>query len=642
MGLLSLGTPLDWPDVKPHISHVKSHGIKQFLNIWNGVKTRTKDYLLWGEEVEYCVVKFDDEKKTAKLYLDADEVLFKLMDLEKQSLSQGLVFESSWKPEYARYMLEGTPGLPYGATLNDLLLVEDNMKKRRVLASSFLGDGVEILSLTNFPMLGAGNFCEPYYKPAIDSGPSRSLFIPDEAITKHARFPTLTANIRQRRGEKVAINLPIFKDSNTPAPFMEPLPRNVVDHLNSKGVNVPASLPEYDKAALPDHVYMDCMCFGMGCSCLQVTIQACNVEAGRRLYDHLAVMTPILLALSASAPIFRGYLTDVDCRWNVIAGAVDDRTREERGLESLNNSKYRMPKSRYESVSLYLSPGPNVSGGCRGNSDFEKIPPGTEYFKEEYNDLEAPYDEEIYEKLREGGVDSLLAKHYAHLFIRDPLVVFKELLDVDDLKSSDHFENIQSTNWQTMRFKPPAPGSDIGWRVEFRSMDIQLTDHENAAYSTFIVLLARAILHFDLNFYIPLSKVDENMINAQKRNAALDGKFWFRNQVFEAEEDISKEYGRYSLAEIMDGSGSREGICSIIERYLDEVDTPESTRQILKDHVNMVRERAIGKRKTGASWIREFVTNHPAYRHDSIVTPEINYDLLKKIKELDSNEMLVE
>ena len=62
-----------------------------------------------------------------------------------------------------------------------------------------------------------------------------------------------------------------------------------------------------------------------------------------------------------------------------------------------------------------------------------------------------------------------------------------------------------------MRFKPPPPASDIGWRVEFRSMDLQLTDHENAAYSSFIVLLTRAILHFNLNFYIPLSKNDENM-----------------------------------------------------------------------------------------------------------------------------------
>jgi len=39
------------------------------------------------------------------------------------------------------------------------------------------------------------------------------------------------------------------------------------------------------------------------------------------------------LALTAAAPIYRGYLSDVDCRWNVIAGSVDDRSKEERGLE---------------------------------------------------------------------------------------------------------------------------------------------------------------------------------------------------------------------------------------------------------------------------------------------------------------------
>ena len=37
------------------------------------------------------------------------------------------------------------------------------------------------------------------------------------------------------------------------------------------------------------------------------------------------------LALSASSPIFRGYLADIDCRWPVISGSVDDRTDEERG-----------------------------------------------------------------------------------------------------------------------------------------------------------------------------------------------------------------------------------------------------------------------------------------------------------------------
>lgn len=123
------------------------------------------------------------------------------------------------------------------------------------------------------------------------------------------------------------------------------------------------------------------------------------------------------------------------------------------------------------------------------------------------------------------GIDDLLAKHIAHLFIRDPLVVFSETIDQDDAYSSDHFEvstydltlmfakfifpvqNIQSTNWQTLRFKPPPPNSPIGWRVEFRSMEVQMTDFENAAFAVFVVLLTRAILSFNLNFYIPISKV---------------------------------------------------------------------------------------------------------------------------------------
>ena len=37
--------------------------------------------------------------------------------------------------------------------------------------------------------------------------------------------------------------------------------------------------------------------------------------------------------MTAASPIWRGYLADVDSRWNVISGSVDDRTEEERGLK---------------------------------------------------------------------------------------------------------------------------------------------------------------------------------------------------------------------------------------------------------------------------------------------------------------------
>ena len=129
-------------------------------------------------------------------------------------------------------------------------------------------------------------------------------------------------------------------------------------------------------------------------------------------------------------------------------------------------------------------------------------------------------------------MDDRLATHFAHLFIRDPIVIFAEDLQDLDLSKTDHFENLQSTNWQHMRFKPPPPSNDIGWRVEFRPMEIQITDFENAAFSIFIVLVTRAILSFDLNFYIPIPRTTENMETAHARNAVLDQKFYFRKDPF--------------------------------------------------------------------------------------------------------------
>lgn len=60
-----------------------------------------------------------------------------------------------------------------------------------------------------FNRLGCPNFTSPPFDPQPENGVSRSLFFPDEAIYPgHPRFKTLTRNIRMRRGEKVAINLP--------------------------------------------------------------------------------------------------------------------------------------------------------------------------------------------------------------------------------------------------------------------------------------------------------------------------------------------------------------------------------------------------------------------------------------------------
>lgn len=67
---------------------------------------------------------------------------------------------------------------------------------------------LNVSSITQY-RLGSPDFTDPAAQPTPDSGASRSLFFPDEAIFGgHPRFKTLTRNIRHRRGEKVAINIP--------------------------------------------------------------------------------------------------------------------------------------------------------------------------------------------------------------------------------------------------------------------------------------------------------------------------------------------------------------------------------------------------------------------------------------------------
>ncbi|KAJ8870873.1 hypothetical protein PR048_027174 [Dryococelus australis] len=999
------------------------------------------------KQVEYIIVKFDHENKTAKVSLRASKVL---SALNKKEEDDPTGVKSLWRPEYAGYMIEGTPGKPYGGLLAHFNVVEANMKYRREEAQQLMKENEVVMTLTNFPRyvlfyshvwydvfpcfgklypvgqapslpvshdddddapdsvssevtagyctcvgnvvcmpvvslgvhhfpcpfsplsarttgwsikLGTPGFTLPPTKPTPHAGASRSLFFPDDAIYGgHPRFATLTRNIRERRGSKVAINLPskctqiyamefflwqqnlfavsvievavhktclhewctlsVYRDKNTPQPFVEDL-----SHLRGDA-----------SAALPDHVYMDAMGFGMGCCCLQLTFQACNIDEARRLYDQLTPLCPIMvsqsviaceqehsvanlfqqehsvanlfqqehsvanlfqqehsvanlfqqehsvanlfpravisvqatptpglklasaacakahtflapardtaalppaqltgpeaalhdgasldedydpeetpsnltvtqpanssvehteqpspktsertstvrlssgkviwvrhpktetlpgfcvvklasgksikLALTAASPIFRGYVTDVDARWNVISGAVDCRTEEERGLKPLKTNKFNIPKSRYDSISSYLSPLGEKSaerrgrftgcasfvgviaasraarrslwarmtanrepGACkpdwypfsstngryhlmrapafgnlpgmlkqrRGRSrvvkphqlvgDLSSFPwsklaecltglgatPGSlggapiaslgEPLERtgptqsqshtlsgntngavdgcKLNDIPVLYDEAVYQQLRAADIDHLLAQHIAHLFIRDTVSLFSEKVHQNDEEDSDHFENIQSTNWQTMRFKPPPPNSPIGWRVEFRPCEVQITDFENAAIVCFVVLLTRVILSYQLNFIIPISMVDENMKRAQRNGAVRTEKFWFRKSITTCVSppaatsccnmsDGCTFYTELTINEIINGKpGEFPGLIPLINSYLSGMDVDADTHCTIQQYLKLIQRRASGELHTTASWIRSFVQAHPDYR----------------------------
>lgn len=597
-GMLGQEEAFEFEEARPWLWHVRKHGVAQFISMYTQLRDMESDELKWGDEIEYHIVHLDTARKEIRLSLRAPEVLDALREKE-HSLGRrdGYGEACSWHPEYGRWMIEGTPREPYGGYTVDLRRVEDNMRLRRKRLAAVLRDTELAVSMPAFPLMGVGDYTEPPVAPDFDVTQSES--VPDGMITPIPRFHALTRNIRQRRGSKVDIRVPLYKDSYT------------------------------DPVELARGIEMDAMGYGMGCCCLQVTFQARDIDESRHLYDHLAVLAPVMLALTAATPVLKGRLADTDVRWATIAASVDDRTPAERGLsqehetrpaeqlkELAGGGSRQLPKSRYDSISLYLA----NCGGCARS----------------YNDLGAPIDEDLLQLLRAGGVDAELAQHVAHLFVRDPLVVRKDRLRLDDAKDTDHFDIIQSTNWQTTRWKPPpkakAGAPHIGWRVEFRSMEVQLTDFENAAFTVFVVLVSRVILAFGLSLYIPLSKVDENMVRAHARDAVTSEKFWFRKHMAHPLQSVGDADAceEMSVLEILTGKGSYfPGLIPLIFAYLEAIQCDPETLELMRVYMDFIRRRASGQLMTAAQWMRHKVTSHPSYKHDSIVPGDVAFDLVQ-------------
>ncbi len=123
-------------------------------------------------------------------------------------------------------------------------------------------------------------------------------------------------------------------------------------------------------------------------------------------------------------------------RWSVLEQSVDCRTKEERDPSSPNY----IPKSRYSAMNHYIS--------------------NHEYVQDAHNDGPTiKFNPEHKALLKsKAEIDERLANHIATLFARDPVPSYEgEYIDeqIDDEQLVAHFENIQSTNWNSLRFKPP-------------------------------------------------------------------------------------------------------------------------------------------------------------------------------------------
>jgi glutamate--cysteine ligase catalytic subunit len=59
----------------------------------------------------------------------------------------------------------------------------------------------------------------------------------------------------------------------------------------------------------------------------------------------------------------------------------------------------------------------------------------------------------------------------------------------------------------------------------------------------------------------------------------------------------------------------------------------------LSTYLSLISKRASGEIMTGAAYFRQFVMNHPDYKHDSVVSSSITYDIVKRADQIAKGEI---
>ncbi|XP_013418129.1 glutamate--cysteine ligase catalytic subunit [Lingula anatina] len=600
-------------DIWPRI---RLHAAQEFVEKYQAYKNEAKKGLLWGDETEYILLHFDHEKKTVKVAIKAVELVATLKKSEEKSQ-----WQDAWQREYSSYMVESVPFKPYAGDIESIKSVERSMAQRRqLIQQAFNSENSSVISIGTFPRTGCRGFTWPLHAPTPTSGITQSLFFPDAAITG-GRYNAMAFNNRLNRRGRHTDHIPIFKDVHTMDPFEENLSK-----FGDKG--------KAQEEAQKDTIYIDngISFFGASCS-LQLTLQARDLDEARAVHDQLTALCPVLMALSAATPIHRGYLSDVDCRWPIFVQYTDEKTQEHL-WQNRRTGTNRTTKSRIDSVSCYAQP----CNSC-------------------YNDGPMFMDDEIFGTLLKHGVDDAMSRYVTNLFSRDPLGLSDRHVQQCGDKRFDSlslYTIVQANNYPSVRLK--IPSTSAGWCLEFRPLDVQLTDFENAAFAVFVVFLTRALLKYNINLAIPISKVDENMGRASKRDAVRSSKFYFRDDIFTNKEPLKIPNGihqtngyelnhnMFSLMtadEIFNGKSKVfPGLIQLVNRYLDDHDKIHiETRATAARYLAFIGKRASGETPTTARWIRDFVTSHPDYKKDSVVTERINYDLMCKCQEISNTNM---
>ena len=130
-------------------------------------------------------------------------------------------------------------------------------------------------------------------------------------------------------------------------------------------------------------------------------------------------------------------------------------------------------------------------------------------------------------------------------------------------------------------------------------------------------MLARIILKYKLNFYIPLSYVEENFSLIEKRN--------FKNKLFT---NIFWNKNKKNFSpEMVDIHVIIDKLNFLIKKYIKEQDNPIEINKYLL-HIEKISNNT---EDTNAEKLHNFIINHQSYKQNSEINYDITNDLIEKL-----------
>jgi glutamate--cysteine ligase catalytic subunit len=102
-----------------------------------------------------------------------------------------------------------------------------------------------------------------------------------------------------------------------------------------------------------------------------------------------------------------------------------------------------------------------------------------------------------------------------------------------------------------------------------------------------------------------------------------------------ADKKVEDQFEEMTMDEIFNGkSDYYPGLIPLVYAYLEYINTDRETFKRVAQYLQFISRRAKGEIMTTATWMRDFVTKHPAYNKDSVISHEVAYDLLVACKEI--------